>query len=61
MTIGTIYYIGKQGYVVVNSSGTQEKLPPIRWIARAYLEIRQGLDKNLPLPELRRFIERWRI
>jgi hypothetical protein len=45
MTIGTVYYIGKQGYLNVNPSGTAEKLPPIKWIARAYLEIRQGLGK----------------
>jgi hypothetical protein len=48
----------KTVYTVVNSQGTLEKLGKVKWYARLYLEIRQGLIHPWPLPELRKFIKK---
>lgn len=60
MIVGHVKTIGGNLYVVVNKNGTLEKLNKIKWFALLYLEIMQGLNKFLSLPELRKYIKKWK-
>ena len=53
--IGHIKKMKDSYYVVVNKSGTLEKLPEIKLFPMLYLEIRQGLNKPLELNQLRKY------
>jgi hypothetical protein len=57
--IGEIIFIKGTGYVQVNAAGTKEKLPRLKWCARLYLEVMQGLGKTMPLSKIRRFCKKW--
>jgi len=58
--IGSVEKLHNKLYVVVNIEGTLEKLNNIKWYALLYLEILQGLNKIMPLPELRKFIKKYK-
>ena len=60
MQVGNFKVIDKIIYVVVNSQGTLEKLNKIKWYALLYLEIRQGLNMQMPLIKLRAFIKKYK-
>jgi hypothetical protein len=59
MQVGEVKRIDGRLYVVINIQGTLEKLNAIKWYALLYLEIMQGLNRFMPLPELRAFIKKY--
>lgn len=56
MIVGELVKRKGRDYIVVNKQGSLEVLPEIKWQAKLYLEIRQGLNIIMPLPELRKYI-----
>ena len=61
MQVGNYIIIDKIVYVYTNSSGTMERLCRIKWYAKLYLEIRQGINKPLPLVKLRDFCFKYKL
>ncbi len=46
-------------YTAVNKQGTLERLCVVKWYARLYLEIRQGLVRPMYLKKIRSFVYKY--
>jgi len=55
MIQGETKIMNKIVYVCVNKTGTIEKLCKVKFLPRLYLEILNGINKMMPIPDLRVF------
>jgi len=54
--VGTIAYIGKTAFMVVNDQGTLERLPQMRWYRELWLYVISRF-KTMTIDEIRSYVK----
>lgn len=54
--VGQTYFIGSTQYLIINSNGTVEKLPELKWYWQLYVYFRQRTNP-MGVAELREWVQ----
>lgn len=58
--VGKVVYLSDRYYVYVNDAGTVERLPKMKWYAQLWIEILEGFNKRMSIPEIREFANKYK-
>ncbi len=54
MNIGDVVKMSDRNYLIVNTNGTMEKLPEIKWYLNFYFKLRQGFGIKNKIANVRK-------